>query len=304
MSAPALTKTLRLLGDERRLRLLHLVSHAELAVGELAAILGASQPLVSAQVAQLRAGGLLELRRAGRRTLVRPAAALPELARVAVLAFGKTPEARRDVTAAKDAVAARERATVSAGLGLRAEPGRSWEAFAHGLLALLPQMRIADVGPGSGGMALLFARVGHHVIAIDGNAAALTRLQARAKREGLGARIACRRGEASKLPLAVGEVDCVLMSQLLHELERPEDALRSARSVLAKGGRVLVLDLEAHGETWVREQFGHRHLGFRKAALRDMLRRAGFAEVDVRSSGRDPHAPHFEGLVGTGVRTR
>ncbi len=304
MSASAITTTLRLLADERRLRLMHLVTHAELAVGELAVILGTSQPLVSAQLAQLRSGGLVALRREGRRSLARALAVAPDLARAAVVEFGQSPAARRDLAAARVSIAARERECASTGLGLRAAPGRSWEAFAHGLLALLPPMRIADIGPGSGGMALLLAREGHHVLAIDRDGAALTRLAARARREGLAARIECRRGVAEDLPLAAGEVDCILMSQLLHELEQPADALRAARARLAKGGRLLVLDLEAHTETWVRERLGHQHLGFRKPALRELLRSAGFANVEVRSSGRDPHAPHFEGLIGTGVRKR
>jgi ArsR family transcriptional regulator len=302
MATSSVSITLRVLSDEHRLRLLHLLTRAELSVGEASHILRRSQPLVSAQLAQLRSGGLVHTRRAGRKTLARAAEAPSELVRLAIDSYGREAVARRDAQAAKECVAAREARPLRTGLGLRAIPGRSWEAFAHALLALLPPLRIADVGPGSGGMALLLARRGHQVTAIDRDGAALTRLANLARREGLTERLICRQGDAESLPLSVGAVDCILMSQLLHELESPLEALRSARGALASGGRVLVLDLEAHHETWVRESLGHRHLGFTKAALRELMRKAGFKAVEVASSGRDVHAPHFEGLLGTGVR--
>src|SRR6478735_6713695 len=61
----------RLLGDEDRLRLLALCAEEELTVGELAAILGESQPQVTKKSQPLREAGLLTARRDGTRTLLR-----------------------------------------------------------------------------------------------------------------------------------------------------------------------------------------------------------------------------------------
>ena len=66
----------RLLGDEDRLRLLALCAEEELTVGELATLLGESQPQVTKKSQPLREVGLLSARRDGTRTLLRAQVAI------------------------------------------------------------------------------------------------------------------------------------------------------------------------------------------------------------------------------------
>src|SRR6516162_7494419 len=73
----------RVLSEPLRLRLLALAAEEELSIGELAELLGESQPNVSRHAAALRQAGLLADRREGTRTLVRVA---PEAARDPVVA--------------------------------------------------------------------------------------------------------------------------------------------------------------------------------------------------------------------------
>ena len=47
------------------------------------------------------------------------------------------------------------------------------------------------------------------------------------------------------------------------------------------GGRVLVLDLREHHETWVRERLGDRWLGFTDERLTGLLEGAGFTDIEV-----------------------
>lgn len=61
----------RLLAEPGRLRLLALISEQELGIGELAELLGESQPSVSRHVASLRSGGLVAERRRGPRCFLR-----------------------------------------------------------------------------------------------------------------------------------------------------------------------------------------------------------------------------------------
>lgn len=61
----------RLLAEPGRLRLLALISEQELGIGELAELLGESQPTVSRHVASLRSGGLVAERRRGPRCFLR-----------------------------------------------------------------------------------------------------------------------------------------------------------------------------------------------------------------------------------------
>src|SRR5436305_237141 len=61
----------RVLAEPVRLKLLALAAEEELAIGELAELLGESQPNVSRHVAPLKAAGLLLSRKQGTRALVR-----------------------------------------------------------------------------------------------------------------------------------------------------------------------------------------------------------------------------------------
>ena len=63
---------------------------------------------------------------------------------------------------------------------------------------------------------------------------------------------------------------------------------------------MLVIDLLAHGEDWVRDKLQDRHQGFTEAALAALLEDAGLEEVSVQRAARDPHPPHFMTLVAVG----
>src|SRR5580692_10416540 len=62
----SIVKSLRLLADETRLRLLLLLHNEELSVVELQEILGMGQSRISMHLAQLRQAGLVRDRRAGK----------------------------------------------------------------------------------------------------------------------------------------------------------------------------------------------------------------------------------------------
>ncbi|MCB2062997.1 MAG: winged helix-turn-helix transcriptional regulator, partial [Novosphingobium sp.] len=65
--------TLRALSDLTRLRIMRLLAHMELAVGELAQVLGQSQPRVSRHVRILCDAGLAERRKEGSWVFLRSA---------------------------------------------------------------------------------------------------------------------------------------------------------------------------------------------------------------------------------------
>jgi len=70
--------------------------------------------------------------------------------------------------------------------------------------------------------------------------------------------------------------------------------------VTRPGGRVLVLDLRTHDESWVQERLGDRWLGFDDGRLGKLLEGAGLEHVKVTTGARLTGDP-FTVLVASGT---
>ncbi len=110
-----------------------------------------------------------------------------------------------------------------------------------------------------------------------------------------------KRGDIEKLPLAEASVDVALLSQTLHHAADPGRAVLEAARVLRPGGRVLVLDLRAHDEEWVRARLGDRWQGFAEDALTGWLTAAGLETPRVHVGARGAGNP-FVVLVASAVK--
>jgi len=300
------SRLLKALGDETRLRLLHLLSAEELSGTDLIEILNLGQSRVSAHLTLLKEVGLVSDRRLGRRSLYTIRAGAPaELAARVLDRHRSCPEFSADL-AGLEAVLERRRQQdrayfdrIAAAFGEEALPGRTWEGLARAALMLLPSRRCIDLGIGDGLLTLMLAERADTVCAVDRNEEMLAQLGARAKRAGLS-NIETLAAEIEDLPIEDGAYDLAVFSQALHHATEPKDALAEAFRILEPGGRVLILDLLAHNHTWVRERLGDVHLGFTEAALKETLEAVGFEDVALLRAARDPHPPHFMTLVAVG----
>ena len=180
-------------------------------------------------------------------------------------------------------------------------PGRTWEGLARGLLQLAPRGRYVDLGVGDGLLTMMLAEVAREVVAVDISAQMLAQLKTRATQKGIG-NIVTLESDIAHLALADQSFDVAVLSQALHHCDEPLSALKEAQRVLVRGGRLLVLDLVAHGESWVKDQLQHRHLGFGEGELEHMLLEAGFERPFVRRAARDPQPPHFMTLVASATK--
>lgn len=300
------TRLLKALGDETRLRILNLLRHEELSGTELMELLNIGQSRVSTHLALLREVGVVSDRRAGRRSLY--ALARGPAAELCVRVLDENGETSELVTdlAGLEALRTRRRQEsrayfdrVAATFGEQILPGRTWEGLARALLCLAPRVRYADLGIGDGLLTLMLAEVAEKVTAVDHSQEMLHQLELRARNQGID-NIETLEAEIEDLPLPANSHEVVVMSQALHHAREPKVSLREAMRILTPGGLLLVIDLLAHTEEWVRDKLQHVHLGFPEAALEGWIKELGFIDVRVQRAARDPQPPHFMTLIATG----
>ncbi len=302
------SRLLKALGDETRMRLLNLLAQEELSGTDLMEILNVGQSRISTHLALLKEVGLVVDRRAGRRSYYSIAPGPAGGIWHGIQSENhSTPEFDAD-SAGLEALRERRKADrrayfdrVAASFGDELLPGRTWEGLARSLLQLAPHARYADLGIGDGMLTLMLAEVASSVTAIDISAEMLGALDARARAKGI-TNIELVEGEIEDLPLPDASHDVVVASQALHHAASPARCLAEAKRILVPGGRLLVIDLLAHTEEWVREKLQHLHLGFTERGLEELLEAAGFDKVRVFRAARDPQPPHFMTLVATAVK--
>jgi ArsR family transcriptional regulator len=305
----SIVKSLRLLADETRLRLLLLLQKEELSVVELQEILGMGQSRISSHLAQLRRAGLVHDRRAGKNIYyaLTPDAAHTELASIVAASAKEIPEAAADQTALKISLRkrkdkAREYFNQLAGKFGRAYcPGRTWDGVAHMLLTLLPPLVIADLGAGEGTLSQLLARRAKQVIAIDNSEKMVEFGSSLAKKHGF-TNLEYRLGDLEEPPIPAGTVDVALLSQALHHATSPARAVAAAHRILKLGGRIAILDLLAHQFEKARELYVDSWLGFTEAQLHEFLESAGFTEIEIAIVARDEQNPQFQIVLATALK--
>lgn len=303
---PSILKSLRLLADPNRLRVLLLLSGEELSVAELQEILGVGQSTISTQLSQLKNAGLIEDRRAGKNNLYRlRTAAAESLMPVIRQAATEIPEAAQDHAALQLALRKRQDRTraffdeVAGRFGREYVPGRSWKGLAEALLKLMPPMVIADLGAGEGTLSMLLAQRAKRVIAVDSSEKMIEYGTALALRQGVET-LEYRLGDLEAVPIEDGAVDLAFFSQSLHHAPHPARALAEAWRILRPGGRVAVLDLVKHRFEEARDLYADLWLGFAEAELEALLEQAGFDNAQTDLVHKEAEAPYFQTLLAVG----
>ncbi|MBX3251922.1 MAG: metalloregulator ArsR/SmtB family transcription factor [Myxococcales bacterium] len=282
----------RLLGEPVRLRLLALAAEEELAIGELAELLGESQPNVSRHLKALRGAHLLTERKEGTRVFVRLSAGLeadPVIAD-ALAAGGALCEADGSLSRVAEVVAAREAPARAFFDDASGDEPTAWPselgAYLTALAPLVPRRRLAvDVGTGDGSFLEVLAPVFERVIAIDRSEAQLARARARLARRAYE-NVELALAELGDTPFEarvaeLGGADAVCASRVLHHAPRPAAALTGLARLLAPGGAVVVVDYVAHADERMREQQADAWLGFAPRELTKLATRAGLEDAAV-----------------------
>ncbi len=306
---PSILKSLRLLADPNRLRILLLLVAEELSVAELQEILGLGQSTISTQLSQLKIAGLIEDRRAGKNSLYRlEHAAAESVLPVIRQAAAEIPEAAQDQAALQLTLRKRQDKSraffdeMAGRFGKEYVPGRSWKGLAEALLKLMPPMVIADLGAGEGTFSLLLAQRAKKVIAVDNSEKMVEYGTAIAEKQGVNA-LEYRRGDLEAVPIEDNSVDLAFFSQSLHHALHPGKAIGEAWRILKPGGRIAVLDLVKHRFEEARELYADTWLGFSEVELEDLLQKAGFTNVQTDLVHKETEAPYFQTLLAVGDKT-
>jgi ubiquinone/menaquinone biosynthesis C-methylase UbiE len=304
----SIVKSLRVLGDINRLRMLLLLSREELSVAELQEILGMGQSSISTHLAQLKHAGPVEDRRTGKNIWYRSKAdgeVLSGLLGALQQAPEEIPEAAHDQAALDLVLRKRQDKTraffddMAGRLGREYVPGRSWKSMAEALLLMLPPMVIADLGAGEGAFSLLLAQRAQQVIAVDNSDKMVELGTQLAQKQGVAA-LEYRKGDLEAVPIADSTVDMALFSQSLHHALHPERAITEAWRILKPGGRITILDLVQHRFTEAREMYADVWLGFSEVELELLLSKSGFENVHTAVVHKETEAPFFQTVLATG----
>lgn len=282
----ALLAGLKAAAEPTRLRLVALLSRAELTVTELTHILGQSQPRVSRHLKLMVEAGLIERHQEGSWAFYRlhdqgVGGALGDS--LINLIPDDGPELARDRDRLEDVMAER----AARAQAYFADNADQWdrirtlyipeEAVEAAMLDAAKGRRIdnmLDLGTGTGRILQVFAdRIGHGV-GVDLSLDMLT--VARANLNGDSERhIQVRRGDLFALPFGDDAFDLVTVHQVLHFLDKPARALSEAARVLQPGGLLLVADFAPHSLEFLREDQAHRRLGFADHEIAEALKMAG-----------------------------
>ncbi len=274
-----------------RLRLLALTAVEELAIGELAELVGDSQPNVSRHLKPLRATELLSVRKEGTRVYLKLDA-----------------RAGHDPVVADALAAGRALCTEDGSLGRvadvvrrRDEPARAFfetaraptarwpgelSAYLTALAPLVSRRRLAvDVGTGDGSLLEVLAPIFDEVVAFDRAEAQLklARERSRARRFENVELVRGELGDAAVLARVaeLGGADAVFAARVLHHMPRPKQALEALVPMLAPGGVLLVIDYAAHEDERLRDDQADAWLGFDADELLQLARDVGLEDAAV-----------------------
>jgi ArsR family transcriptional regulator len=302
----------RLLGDEARLRLLRVLDKDRFNVKELTGILGLAQSGISRHLGLLKEADLVVEERDGAYSFYRLSPALRDhtpgplwpLLEAQFASAAGSAALRADDARLQEVLRLRRENFEHVGPdtrdGRQLVPGRSWAAWSRALGLLLPPLDVADLGCGEGYLTVETARWARQVTAVDRSPGVLARAKALAARRKCS-NITWKKGELEKLPIESAAMDLALLSQALHHAADPAVAIGEAARILKPGGRLLILDLRPHDESWVREKLGDRWFGFSDDQLAGLLTRAGFTDVKVTLGARRTNDP-FAVVLAVGTK--
>lgn len=238
-------QALKNLADPTRMRLLALLGHGELTVGEICRVLGQSQPRVSRHLRLLTEGGFLDRFREQQSVYYRAPATGPRAGWLRELLAAIDPEdpaLQRDRIRTSVVVGDRARAAASELGTIAPDPDDAGLAIVlREELGPVALGELLDVGTGAGRMLEMLGPQASHAVGIDLSAPALRLARARLHGRAL-AHCEFHQGDMYALQFSADAFDTVSLGRVLAAAERPVDVLVEVARILRSTGRLLVVE--------------------------------------------------------------
>lgn len=263
----------RALADPTRLRIVHLLSEMELAVGEIAVVVGQSQPRVSRHVRILVEAGLVDRRKEGSWVFLSLAGEVAEALAAFLAALPAADSERLWVEADLARLAAVRAERARAAESYFAVHAEEWDALrslyvpeaqveqAMARMLGAPLGHLLDIGTGTGRMATLFAPAATSVTAID-RSAEMLRLARGKLPQAIADKVRFLAGDFNQLPIDSAAADTAILHQVLHYAPAPAQVIAEIARTLNAGGRLLIVDFAPHDREELRLRDAHTRLGF------------------------------------------
>lgn len=284
------------LGDATRLRIVHLLRAMELAVGEIAQVVGQSQPRVSRHVRILVEAGLVERRKEGNwvfLALSRDESLSPLFALFDRIAQSDSEALWQAADLARLAAVRNDRAR--AANEYFAQHAEEWDAIRSlhisemevetAMQVMLSGQAIGhliDIGTGTGRMIQLFGPDAARVTAIDRSPDMLRLARAKLP-EDAADKYRLVMGDFTALPLDDAAADTIILHQVLHYAQAPETVIAEAARVLDHDGRLLIADFAPHQREELRVRDQHARLGFSDTQMQGWFAAAGLDMASERT---------------------
>lgn len=282
-------------GDPLRIQILKVLQQNAFGVLELCQIFDIRQSAMSHHLKILAKAGLVATKREGttifyRRNLLNPDLDLQALQKSL---FQSIDQASVDPAVATQLTAInRERANASVDFFnrnvARFEENQdliaSWSDYGDSVENFLDTAVDAtgsalEIGPGYGQFLTKLSASFRRVMALDNSAEMLAQCRQRSAQQGLSniqfiqgdTQLACQRGL---------KADAISLNMVLHHNPAPAQIIQHCANLLNPGGVLLITDLCAHDQDWVKQSCGDLWLGFDPQDITNWAEAAGLSEGD------------------------
>jgi ubiquinone/menaquinone biosynthesis C-methylase UbiE len=278
------------LSDSTRIRVVNILLNHELNVNEIVYLMDMGQPRISRHLKILTDAGLLECRRDGQSSFYLVPAKGPGRDMIEAVRYlmDDEPQLKQDLMHARNFVLARKERTVQ----FFDHIASRWDLLKREILGdfdlneaimqAMPRSNVAvDLGCGTGELVEKLQSVAEYVIGVDSSSRMIELARSRAYPD--KERVDLRLGELEHLPLKNNEVDCAVVSMVLHHLSAPRLFVSEVSRVIKKNGTLVIVDFNKHIDESLRKTYGDRWLGFSKDEILSFLNPNGFTMIEDQS---------------------